>query len=49
MSQWCVSLIASTALPREASWAVTLAFVIVLGVPHGTLDGAVAAPMLRPR
>ncbi|MFD6320822.1 Brp/Blh family beta-carotene 15,15'-dioxygenase [Methylorubrum thiocyanatum] len=28
---------------------MALAFVIVLGVPHGALDGAVAAPMLRPR
>lgn len=44
-----LSLVASAALPREASWAVALAFVIVLGVPHGALDGAVAAPMLRPR
>lgn len=44
-----LSLIASAALPREASWAVALAFIIVLGVPHGALDGAVAAPLLRPR
>lgn len=44
-----LSLVASAALPREASWAMALAFVIVLGVPHGALDGAVAAPMLRPR
>jgi Brp/Blh family beta-carotene 15,15'-monooxygenase len=36
-------------LPREASWLAALAAVIVLGVPHGALDGAVAAPLLRPR
>ncbi|WP_456016534.1 Brp/Blh family beta-carotene 15,15'-dioxygenase [Methylorubrum populi] len=28
---------------------MALSFIIVLGVPHGALDGAVAAPMLRPR
>lgn len=42
-------LVASAALPHEASWLVALAVVIVLGVPHGALDGAVAAPLLRPR
>ncbi|MGX5774947.1 Brp/Blh family beta-carotene 15,15'-dioxygenase [Methylorubrum zatmanii] len=42
-------LIASALLPREASWLVALVAVIVLGVPHGALDGAVAAPLLRPR
>lgn len=42
-------LVASTLLPREASWLVALTVVIVLGVPHGALDGAVAAPLLRPR
>lgn len=42
-------LIASALLPREASWLAALAAVIVLGVPHGALDGAVAAPLLRPR
>lgn len=44
-----LALVASAALPREASWLVALAIVIVLGVPHGALDGAVAAPLLRPR
>lgn len=44
-----LALIASAALPREASWLAALAIVIVLGVPHGALDGAVAAPLLRPR
>ncbi|SEP40552.1 beta-carotene 15,15'-monooxygenase, Brp/Blh family [Methylobacterium sp. UNC300MFChir4.1] len=42
-------LIASAGLPREASWLVALTVVIILGVPHGALDGAVAAPLLRPR
>jgi beta-carotene 15,15'-dioxygenase len=42
-------LIASASLPREASWLVALTVVIILGVPHGALDGAVAAPLLRPR
>lgn len=44
-----LGLIASAFLPRDASWLVALTVVIVLGVPHGALDGAVAAPLLRPR
>lgn len=44
-----LGLIASALLPRDASWLLALATVIVLGVPHGALDGAVAAPLLRPR
>jgi len=44
-----LGLIASALLPREASWLAALAAIIVLGVPHGALDGAVAAPLLRPR
>lgn len=42
-------LVLSASLPREASWLVALTGVIVLGIPHGALDGAVAAPLLRPR
>lgn len=44
-----LGLVASAWLPREASWVAALAAVIVLGVPHGALDGAVAAPLLQPR
>ena len=44
-----IGLVASAFLPREASWLAALAVVIVLGVPHGALDGAIAAPLLRPR
>ncbi|MCJ2134257.1 Brp/Blh family beta-carotene 15,15'-dioxygenase [Methylobacterium sp. J-026] len=44
-----LGLAASAFLPREASWLVALTVVIALGVPHGALDGAVAAPLLRPR
>ncbi|MGX7705832.1 Brp/Blh family beta-carotene 15,15'-dioxygenase [Methylobacterium sp. Gmos1] len=43
-------LLAATALlPRETGWATVLALVIVLGVPHGALDGEVARPFLEPR
>lgn len=44
-----LGLMASAYLSSEASWLVALTVVIVLGVPHGALDGAVAAPLLRPR
>ncbi|MCJ2067453.1 Brp/Blh family beta-carotene 15,15'-dioxygenase [Methylobacterium sp. J-030] len=44
-----LGLIASASLPRDVAWVVALAVVIVLGVPHGALDGAVAAPLLWPR
>ncbi|WP_246686158.1 Brp/Blh family beta-carotene 15,15'-dioxygenase [Methylobacterium sp. WL8] len=44
-----LGLVASAFLPREASWLAALSVVIVLGVPHGALDGAIAAPLLRPR
>ena len=44
-----LALIATAALPRDVSWLVALVVVIVLGVPHGALDGAIAAPLLRPR
>ncbi|SDN33519.1 beta-carotene 15,15'-monooxygenase, Brp/Blh family [Methylobacterium phyllostachyos] len=44
-----LGLVASSGLPRDAAWLVALTAVIGLGVPHGALDGAVAAPLLRPR
>ncbi len=39
----------SAALPTGAQWLCALAVIIVLGVPHGALDGEVARPVLRPR
>lgn len=36
-------------LPRELGWTCELAAIIVLGVPHGALDGEIARDVLRPR
>ncbi len=36
-------------LPEQARWLVTLAAIVLLGVPHGALDGEIARPLLRPR
>jgi Brp/Blh family beta-carotene 15,15'-monooxygenase len=44
-----LGLTASALLPRDIAWLVALTVVILLGVPHGALDGAIAAPLLRPR
>ena len=42
-------LIAATAVgPQTAQWAA-LACIILLGVPHGALDGEIARPYLKPR
>lgn len=44
------ALLAATAtLPQPLAWTIALATVILLGVPHGALDGEVARQMLRPR
>jgi len=42
-------LMATAALPWQTRWLVDLAVIIVLGVPHGALDGEIARTMLRPR
>lgn len=42
-------LAASALLPPAASVLTALAAVIVLGVPHGALDGEIARDVLRPR
>lgn len=42
-------LAASALLPVDASVLVALAAIIVLGVPHGALDGEIARDVLRPR
>lgn len=44
------ALVAATALlPREDATLAVLAVVILLGVPHGALDGEIARTWLRPR
>ncbi len=43
------ALALSAALPLGAQHVCALAVIIVLGVPHGALDGEAARPVLRPR
>ncbi len=44
------AIIAATALlPAGAAWIAALTAIIVLGVPHGALDGEIARTFLRPR
>ncbi len=43
-------LLALTALlPHAAQWLAILAAIVLLGVPHGALDGEIARPLLKPR
>ncbi len=44
------ALLAATALlPQGWQWLAALAAIVLLGVPHGALDGEIARPLLRPR
>ncbi len=43
------ALIVTGTLPPSTAWLCALSAIIVLGVPHGALDGEVARPLLRPR
>ncbi len=36
-------------LPHAAQWLTILAAIVLLGVPHGALDGEIARTLLRPR
>ena len=49
MAGLAVLLAATTLLPQPLAWTAALAVVILLGVPHGALDGEVARPLLCPR
>lgn len=42
------ALTLSAALPTGAQWLCALAVIIMLGVPHGALDGEVARAVMRP-
>jgi len=44
-----VALTLSAALPPGAQYVCALAAIVVLGVPHGALDGEAARTVLRPR
>lgn len=44
-----VPLVATTLLPHAAEWPCLLGLTVMLGVPHGALDGEIGRTWLRPR
>ncbi len=43
------AIVATAALPQQVGWTLATTLVILLGVPHGALDGEICRTLLRPR